>query len=308
MTFRRAWWLVPAVVLASACEGDPTSSGGSGTETVTTWGEGFIEQGIPAGDGASGFVDGWAVKYDKFLVSFHAITIADEAGNVVFRQDTPVFVDNTKVGVKTMVPAFSLPARAYPTMTYQIKPAVAGETVAAGDPADLQMMIDNGYSIYVSATATKDGVEKTFRWGFKTATQYSNCQQAPEDNGGSIVFGVVVTTGGTDVTQLTTHGDHLYYDRLQASPDPAKKTFLRFQEKADADADGDGDITLRELCAREFDTDDYNPSGFNVASVGDFVIELARTIGHFRGEGECEISGLEDPPPPEGHLACDDYR
>ena len=80
---------------------------------------------------------------------------------------------------------------------------------------------------------------------------------------------------------------------------------LRFQEKADADVDGDGDITLQELCAHQFDTDKYNPSGFNVGSVGDFVIELARTIGHFRHEGECEVEDLEVNRP---ILPCDDYR
>jgi hypothetical protein len=92
--------------------------------------------------------------------------------------------------------------------------------------------------------------------------------------------------------QLTTHGDHLYYDRLQASPDPAVNTSLRFDAIAAADKDDDGEVTLEELAATPLDVRSYDPSGFEAATQGAFVTSLARTIGHFRGEGECNISKL----------------
>lgn len=103
----------------------------------------------------------------------------------------------------------------------------------------------------------------------------------------------MVTNGGTDISELTTHGDHPYYDRLKASPDPAVKTSLRFEEKAAADMDGDGEITQAELDATPIDVRSYDPSGFDAPNLGSFMTALIRTVGHFRGEGECSISRAE---------------
>ncbi len=313
--------LVAAAALAfattslAACNDDPASSGGQGTAQITTFGEDYVEDRIPSDpDGESGLLNGWEVKYDKFLVSFHEITIKDADGNVGYKLAKPIFFDNTKKGAAgdKLIASLQLDAKAWPDVSFQIKPAVQDETLGEGaDPADHAMMVQNGYSVYVSGTATQsaaDGTKKrkTFSWGFKTATQYAKCQQAEDSQNR---FGIVVSNGGTDTTQRTTHGDHLFYDRLQASPDPAKKTLLRFDEKAEADdvpnGDGNGDVTLQELCKLQFAVDKYDPSGLDVASVGDFVIFLSRTLGHFRGEGECEVSALETT---KSKFPCDDYR
>ena len=94
------------------------------------------------------------------------------------------------------------------------------------------------------------------------------------------------------MSELTTHGDHFFYDRLAESADPAVKTSLRFEEKAAADADDDGEITLEELHQAKLNLKLYNPSGFEVANLGEFMQALARTVGHFRGEGECVVAKL----------------
>lgn len=301
--------LVPTLG-AVACS-DPTSEG-KGTERFTTWGEEFIEDEIPAGDGESGFVDGWSVKYSKFLVNFHNISVADAAGKVVASLDKPRFVDNVKPGVKELVTFPELTARAYAEVSYEIKPAISSaEIVGGADPADLEMMVDNGLSVYVEGEAKKpdpehDGetISKTFRWGFKTQTRYHDCHTA-EENGIS-TYGVVVTDNQTDESELTTHGDHLYYDSLQAG-DNAKPTLVRFEEKAAADENGDGEVTLEELCKAKIDPEVYNTSGFPGATIGDFVISLVRTIGHFRGEGECTIKRID--PIPAGVInPCEEYR
>jgi hypothetical protein len=299
---------------AFACIRDPTSAG-SGTEEFSTWGEEFIEQGIPAGDGTTGFVDGWSLKYTKFLVNYHAITVADAAGNVVATLDQSRFVDNTKIGVKALVTFPNLTAKAYTQVSYEIKTAVANAIVVAGDPADLARMVSKGYAFYAEGTATKvnpaDATKpftKTFHWGFKTQTSYTNCHSA-EENGIS-TEGAVITNNQTDESQLTTHGDHLYYDSLQ-SGDNAKPTRIRFNEKAAADdvapGNADGEITLQELCKANIDPTIYNTSGLPGATIGDFVISLARTIGHYRGEGECTIKRI-DPIPSGVTNPCDEYK
>jgi len=300
--------------LAAVGCSDPTSQG-TGTEQFTTWGEEFIEEGIPAGDGTTGFIDGWSLKYRKFLVNFHEIVVADAAGHVAEQLDKPRFVDNTKAGEKELVTFTGVDAKAYTQVSYQIKTAVADEELVGGaEPADLAMMVREGLSVYVEGEATKPdpadakkSLSKIFHWGFKTQTSYKDCHT--EENGIS-TEGVVVTTNKTDVSQLTTHGDHLYYDSLQ-SGDNAKPTAIRFEEKAAADdgpnGNGDGEVSLAELCHENIDTDVYNTSGLPGATIGDFVISLARTIGHFRGEGECTIKRID--PLPSGVVnPCDEYQ
>ncbi len=307
MISKSAWACVCIGFLSLVgCGSDDPTSQGKGTEKFTTWGEEFIQDEIPAGDGTSGFVDGWTLKYSKFLVNYHNITVADAAGNVAAKQDKPFFVDNTKGDIKDLVTFPDLAAKAYTQVSYEIKTAVADEEVIGdADPADLAMMVSEGLSVYVEGTATKGKVSKTFHWGFKTQTSYKDCHSA-EENGISTI-GVVVTNNQTDTSQLTTHGDHLYYDSLQ-SGDNAKPTLIRFDEKAAADdnGDGDGDITLKELCQENIDPEIYNTSGLPGATIGDFVISLARTIGHFRGEGECTIQRI-DPKPTTVTNPCDEY-
>lgn len=299
-----------AMVLACS-----VTDAGAGAETFTTWGEEFIENEIPAGDGENGFVDGWRVKFSKFLVVYHNITVADDAGNVAAKLSTPRFVDNVKPGVKELVSFTGLEAKAYTNVSYEIRPAVAEAMIVGGaDPADLAMMVANGYSIYVEGIATKVdpanaalAITKNFHWGFRTQTLYSDCHSAEEQ--GLSVQGIVVTTNRTDVSELTTHGDHFFYDSLQ-SGDNARRTMLRFEEKAAADdlpnGNGDGDISIAELCTKNIDPNVYNLSGLPGTSVGDFVISLARTVGHFRGEGECTVKRIDTPAATVAN-PCDEY-
>jgi hypothetical protein len=285
-------FLVP---ILAGCGGDPTADAGQGTARFTTWGEDYIEQGIPADPaGTSGFVDGWTLRYDAFLVSFSTITVAASDGTVGAVLAGSRVVDATRPGRKELATFEGLEARAWDRVSYRIEPARADATLVAADAAGLGAMVDGGYSVLVSGTARKgDGpgaVTRRFRWGFTTATEYVDCHA---DQGGRDTPGIVVTRGATDVSELTTHGDHFFYDRLQASPDPAVRTSLRWDAIAAADdpptGDGDGEVTLEELARVPLDVTLYDPSGLDAPTLGAFVTSLARTIGHFRGEGECSI-------------------
>lgn len=287
--------LLSSVLLATcACSGDPTSQESSGTAVFTSWGEEFIEHGIPAADAdQDGFVDGWTVRFDKFLVNIHELTVADAGGRIGAQAKDTYFVDHTRPGKKELVGFTELETKAWEQVSFQIKPAALGAVVVAGDAADLTMMIDNGYSIYVAGQASNGETTKTFRWGFATGTQYSECRHEVD---GKTRLGIVVSSGSSDVSELTIHGDHLFYDRLEASPDPVVATSLRFDEIARADdaptGNADGEVALEELGARPIDVTKYDPSGLRAPTLGAFVTALSRTIGHFRGEGECTVYDL----------------
>jgi hypothetical protein len=282
-----------ALVLAMAACGssDPTGSGGVGTLSFTTWGEEYIEEAIPVdrGDG-SGFVDGWTLSYDKFLVNFQNIVVADATGDIAASMQRSTLFDNTLPGVKTIVEFDDIPAKAWDRVSYEIAPVTASTDLADGVPeADKALMLAGGYSLYVSASATQGDVQKRFAWGFAIGTRYEECHSEQD---GRDEAGVVVTNNARIEAQLTTHGDHFFYDRLQTSPDPAIQTSLRFDTLAVADTNDDGEVTLAELEAKPLDVRLYDPSGLGAVNFGAFVTTLARTVGHFRGEGECTVRGL----------------
>lgn len=288
--------LLALTLLASLSVGcsdsdDPTGSGGEGKLSFTTWGEEYIEDEIPTdSEEVAGFIDGWTLKYSKFLVNFQKIRVADAKGNEAAAMDGSMLFDNHKKDVKTIIDFDGIEAKAWPAVSYEIAPVTSDtELSRSATDDDKQLMLDGGYSLYVEATATKDDVSKHFAWGFAIGTRYEECHSEQD---GKDEEGVVVTNNGELEVQLTTHGDHLYYDRLQASTDPEIKTSLRFDTLAAADKDDDGEVTLEELDAAPLNVRLYDPSGLGAATQGAFVTSLARTVGHFRGEGECTIREL----------------
>lgn len=101
-----------------------------------------------------------------------------------------------------------------------------------------------------------------------------------------------MTEGGTDAVELTIHGDHFFYDDLQAAT--AK---LRAEAIVNADANLDGLVELSELDAvalTSLPANQYGTGGASdVNNLGDFVRFLSRTVGHYRGEGECFVKNPE---------------
>jgi uncharacterized protein YndB with AHSA1/START domain len=262
-------------LFAAGCGED----GGSGAVEFTTWGEEYIEQEIPA----AGFEDGWRVTFDKFLVVLRNVTVADRDGNVGARMEGSLLVDHKAQGRKPVVAFEALEAKPWERVSFEISPADEGVALEGATDADKQLMLDAGAAVHIEARADKAGVEKRMRWTFPAPTAYRDCKG---DKDGKETEGVLVTNGGTDSVELTIHGDHFFYDDLQAD-----NAVLRFDAIASADADANGEVTLEELAAVKLV--DIPEGSYGTGSAGDindlgaFVTSLARTLGHFRGEGEC---------------------
>lgn len=259
------------------------SDAGRGDVKFTTWGEDYVEQGIPA---AAFPKDGWSVKYSKFLVVFHEITVADSAGAVAARLTTPHVFDMTRAGEKEIVTFAALEAKNWDRVSYQLGPMTSDAVVAAGiADADKQRMLAAKAHLHVEGVVTKGAISKRIDWTFAAPTLFVECEG---EQGGKKTLGVTVTNGGTETVQLTTHGDHLFYDDLQAA-----NATPRFDAIAKADADADGEVTLDELAAVRLYAIDPADGGYgtgaaaNVNTLRDFVTALSRTVGHYRGEGEC---------------------
>jgi hypothetical protein len=260
---------------------------GHGTVTFTTWGEEFIEEGLPSSTFPK---DHWSVKYTKFLVVYQNVTIADDAGHSVAELPHPLVFDMTKKATRTSktLATFTLGAKPWPNLSYQLGPisddAEPGELATT---EDVELLKVNQASVLVAGVATSpEGRQKSFNWSFAPATLFQACHGEQD---GKDVAGVLVTNGGHQVVELTVHGDHFFYDDLQS-----EQAVPRFQALADADANADGVISLAELDAIPLYTIPTEKGAYgsgalgNVNTLGDYERTLARTIGHYRGEGSCD--------------------
>ncbi len=275
-----------AMLLSSGC-----SEPAHGRVTFTTWGEDFIEQGIPREEFPQ---DHYSVKYSKFLVVYHAVTISDDDGAVVAGLEHPLVFDLTRksLGRRLTLGSFELEAKNWRQVSYQLGPiskdARPGE-LATDD--DVRLLQSEQASLHVEGLATApSGKSKHFSWSFSPATLFSGCH-APQN--GQEVEGVLVTSGGDQEVELTMHGDHLFYDDLQSSG-----AVMRFAALAAADSNGDDEVTLEELDRVPLYTLDPTLGSYgtgalgSVNTLGDFERTLAETTGHYRGEGSCNSRPL----------------
>ena len=118
--------------LGCSDNGDPTGSGGVGAVSFTTFGEAYIEHEIPADPaGQAGFIDGWTVKYDHFLVNFANIAVKDEAGATAASMPGMKLFDNHVPDVKSNIELDDVPAKAYALVSYEITPPTTDGDVGA---------------------------------------------------------------------------------------------------------------------------------------------------------------------------------
>ncbi|MFN7133996.1 MAG: hypothetical protein ACK4N5_18105 [Myxococcales bacterium] len=264
------------VALLSACSG-------TGNLAFTVYGEDFIEDRIPAGE--EGVVDGWTITFDRFLVTVAEITVAGADGEVAARQPTPKLFNLKQPGPVPVERFTELPSQEYPNISFALAPAKDALPITASVD-DAALMVAGGYSVFVSGEAVRGSERKTFRWGFTTDTLYEACEA------GDLGAGATVPDGSDETVQLTIHGDHLFFDHLAS--DDAKMRFDAFAAADKPVTPGgapDGEITLAELAAvdlTELPAGQYGTGSIaNVNTLRDFVTAQVRSIGHFRGEGEC---------------------
>ena len=251
-----------------------TGCGGVGQVSVTTWGEEFIEQEIPS----TVFADGHSVRYSKFLVVVRDFVLAKKTGERGASQSTPFVVDVARPGPTTLLEFEGVDALKYDQVSYRIGPA--DDAVGVGEVSEADLASMRGHSLRVEGTVTNGVVSKRFAWTFSQSTHYVDCSNLDYGEG------VTVPSGARETVQLTMHGDHLWYDGLSA--DDAQ---VRGAAIIAADANDDGEVSLAELEAvllTSLPLDQYDTtSAAGVKTLADFLETLSRTVGHFRGEGDC---------------------
>jgi len=283
-----------AVLLA--CSGD--EAGAPGSLTVHASGEEAARSGYPVGEGDDeiAFADGWTLRFSKVIVSLANFTLRTADGDDARLDADPVVAD-LHLGEPDLWQWSDVPAQRWDRVGFEYVPASDDARTANAVDADaLELMIDNGYSLLVRATAEKGGREIELEYGFDFEIEHSHCVSGLDETDG-----VVVPEGAAAEAQITVHLDHLFFDSY-ASDEAA----LRFDPMA-AVAPADGPLALEHLAAQDNLSDVRDASGqplelaYDPGSafdpvpqdLRDYVIAAAATTGHFNGEGHCDYERVD---------------
>lgn len=275
-----------AILLFTACAGE------TGTLRVAVSGEEAAVQGWPVDD--VGFVDGWSLTFSTLVVNVGGFELrgADAARASVDGADSLV---DLRGGVRVLYTLEGIDARRWEDVRYVLRPATAASIDEGPVDASVRArMIEQGWSVYLEATATKDGVTRTLAWGLDLDVLNRGCV------GGDETDGVVVRAGGVTEAEITLHWDHLFFDSLVL--DDAQMRF----DAMSAVADAEGSVTLDALDRQRL-ADLRDAEGNPLLDAGGAPVvydpgsaalpeptllhhmrAAATTVGHWNGEGHCD--------------------
>ncbi len=285
--FMATTFLLAGPALLSGCGGEDGATADKGDVQIFVEPEDTIPDGLAAGMGEEDVQDGWAVSYDRFLVSIGNFRAARSDATETLASPDLYVLDLLKAPAGGYVVANFEDASAvrWDRFGFDLPNAKAGaKTLSPTAEADAKLLADNGWSIYFEGKIEKMGVVKTFKWGLPAGTSFDDC--ASEDGNA----GFAVPSGGAVQVKPTIHGDHWFFNNVTAGTEITK----RYAEYiAQADADGDGETTIAELkalkAADAFPSPQYSLAGAlePIETAYDYVLAQARTLGDYQGDGEC---------------------
>lgn len=254
--------LLGILVAFTAC-GEDESDNRSNLE-VRVYGEDYVEDKIPAED-----TDGWEIEFTEFLIVISDVN--GEAGGTAFSDSNSYVVDlkASSGGVGHVLGSIEAQSGVVDFLNYSVSPATDASLAVGAESEEVEFMAENGYSVWVMGQATKQGVVKSFEWGFDSETLYANCE--------------TTAVVGESPTTLTIHADHFFYDDFLSEPAVA------FELVASADTDEDGFVTKAELEALDITGQSrYQVGSMPITDLWGFVDAQAKTLGHIDGEGHCD--------------------
>lgn len=264
-------------------------------------GEGAAKQGYPfvKDNETIAFVDGWQVRFSKFLVGLSEPTLATFDG----AQAAPVpgtMVADLHLGDPIVTQFAGLEARRWDRFGFRIvAPGADARPLNAVAAEDIVRMAAGGFNYWVEGTASKGPQTYSFAWGLKNPTRNANCT-----NGLDGTDGFVVRPNTTTEAEITIHIDHMFWDTLGS-----EKANLRFDAIAGSSKD-DLLINFEELAGQSLAspvgpggqpvTDAngnaiaYNPGSVPLAApnLAAFVLASSASQAHVNGLGLCTVSSL----------------
>jgi len=286
-----------------ACVSEDTA--GKGNVVFEAGGGKALQEGFPYNEGGAefAFVDGWSLQFTKYVVVIGDVEMSDPAsGSVRGAFAGPVALDlkQDQGDTQELATLTDLPATRQDVAFSFLRatPSVENRNV---EIADLELMIQEGWSYLVEGVASKDGTEVEFFFGLGLPTRYYQCV-----NGKDQTQGVAVQANKTIGVYIYAHAVHLFWDTLASGDED-----LRFDAFA-AVAGEDGRVTNDELALQDLtdlrdangnplrDQDGhrvfYNDGGMlppDSLTLETFINYAARAGVHFNGVGLCFTERLD---------------
>lgn len=281
-------------LVVGAC-GDDAS--GQASLRVEISGEEASRSGFPVGSGDDeiAFADGWTLEFAKVLVALSDFRLQTRDGDDAQLVAGAVIADLHQ-GEPRLWNFTEVPAQRWDRVSYRYTPPTSKVAKANDiDDEDVERMIDEGYSLYIEATAKKGDKSVPLRFGFDFEVEMTQCEDGRDGTDG-----IVVANNALNTAQITVHLDHLFFDSY--ATDDAE---LRFDAMA-AVAPASDPLTLSDLAKQDNLSDlqgadgkplelAYDPgSAFDPVpkTLEDYVIDAATTTGHWNGEGHCVYERL----------------
>jgi hypothetical protein len=212
--------------------------------------------------------------------------------------------------------------------SFEMAPASASATkvgLAASDDAGINEMVQKGYTVFMIGKATFKGTtctpamdnglprEVVFRFGFKNAKKFINCQN-PDlgEQGGESPRGLAIKENEATVAQVTMHADHPFWDAIEEDA-PLRFNQFAYVAKEKSKGTAAAPLTLEDLVGVPFNPVkiganalqdrtcmpapapgaagdlSLDPKGVAVADLAAFASELQSSQGHLNADGLCAV-------------------
>ncbi|MCH2109560.1 MAG: hypothetical protein MK135_09530 [Polyangiaceae bacterium] len=308
------WGSCAALAGITACSSE------GGDLDVLVEAEDVITDGIQAGSETENIRDGWNVEFDKYLVAIGKIDIQLDGADV--EAEDVYLVDLKQVPQQgTMLWSlldldegrwdFSY-ATTHEGMqqgenvadadfeevtenewTYKIEGHINQEEGVSCPPTALAEIPEGSVEVSVNdrGDSCYAAAEVSFSIGAQADTNFGPC----EVDG---LPGVVVTAGQASSTTLTIHGDHIFFNGFPAGSEGGVIRLAQWLADADLNLDGKVDVEeLKKIAPSDLlDPDVYNLGGSPITPLDNmftYVQAQLKTQGHYQGEGECPVDGVE---------------
>lgn len=316
---RRGQFLISSLfVLSTGCGGNGVGSLGVFVEAEDT-----IQKGLEPGEGVENITDGWTVDFDKYIAVLGDIELR-------FATDQELTADAHEM---VAIDLTRIPAQGIELWTIEALDEGRwefGYTLGSGkhdaerhdsvSTDDFERVVDEDLSYLIAGTLTQPGavscpppaladvgdaaVDSQSDAGvdcyqneaiaFEFAVSVETVMGPCEIDGKT---GVAITTNKKETAALTIHGDHPFFNGFPEGEETS--VTRRAQWLADCDLNVDGQVTREELEAIA-PSDLAQMNGVNLGgallpldSMWDYVAAQLKTQGHFNGEGECPVDGVE---------------
>jgi len=309
------------VFMVTGC-GDDT---GTGSVTVQLTAEDVIVDGLAADGAAGDITDGWAVDFDKYITTVGDVDMHLATDDSIEAELGDVFVVDL-----TEVPTSGLPLWSREDLAggrwefNYATPIATSDSIrhSSVSEADYDTAVEQGWTYLIEGTLDKadgqscppaallvagskvangntsggndcyDATTIRFSFGAKADTQFGPCEI--DD-----LPGFAISEDSQQTVAIAIHGDHLFFNGFPEGDEGGVSRLAQWL--ADCDLNLDGEVTKEELeaiaPAQLVEIDDrFQLGGSPISPLNtmyDYVRAQLKTQGHFQGEGECAIDGVE---------------